>query len=154
MFTTPAGKPSVSASSSANMPFTSAVWPAIFTTLVQPAASAGASGRTARTTGEFQGTMMPATDGLAQRLPVQAGGDLGAAPGVGERERGRVAQLRDRQVDLQARLGQGLAGPLPPPAAEPTAPALEQVGHLQEDATAQLPVARPRRRPEGAPRRL
>jgi hypothetical protein len=43
------------------MPLTSAVWPGIFTALVQPAASAGASERTTSTTGEFQGTMMPAT---------------------------------------------------------------------------------------------
>src|SRR5690606_3761572 len=61
MLSTPAGNDGQAASSSANLPLVSAVCAAIFTTAVHPAASAGANDRTARTTGEFQGTITPAT---------------------------------------------------------------------------------------------
>jgi hypothetical protein len=61
MLTTPAGSDVVAATASANNALVSAVWPGILATVVQPAPMAGPRARTSRTTGEFHGTMMPAT---------------------------------------------------------------------------------------------
>ncbi|WFR73396.1 hypothetical protein P9209_06755 [Prescottella defluvii] len=61
MLSTPAGRDGQSARSSASRALTRAVCAAIFITTVQPAASAGAKDRTASTTGEFHGTITPAT---------------------------------------------------------------------------------------------
>lgn len=58
---TPGGREGHSASSSVSRVLTRAVCAAIFMTTVQPAARAGANERTARTTGEFHGTITPAT---------------------------------------------------------------------------------------------
>ncbi len=61
MFTAPAGSDGASAMIRATMALVCAVCPGIFTTVVVPAASAGARERIISTTGEFHGTMMPAT---------------------------------------------------------------------------------------------
>ncbi len=64
-----------SAKISCKMPFTKPVWPGSFTTAVQPAASAGAKERTESTTGEFHGTMTPAT-------PIASATELMCRPGL------------------------------------------------------------------------
>ncbi len=71
---TPAGRPATSDRISCSSPFTRPVWPGSFTTAVHPAASAGASERAASTTGEFQGTITPAT-------PMASGTELMCRPG-------------------------------------------------------------------------
>src|SRR5690625_1655876 len=58
---TPAGSLVALLTISASRAFTKAVCAGIFTTAVQPAARAGAEDRTDNTTGEFQGTLAPAT---------------------------------------------------------------------------------------------
>ena len=61
MLTTPRGSDSTSAMIRETRLATSAVGPGIFTATVFPAASAGASDRISRMTGEFHGTMIPTT---------------------------------------------------------------------------------------------
>ncbi len=61
MLTTPGGSDPTSAMIWDNRLATSAVWPGILTATVLPAESAGASDRTNRATGAFQGTMIATT---------------------------------------------------------------------------------------------
>src|SRR4051812_31044830 len=61
MLTTPLGKLLVAAIASMIRELVKAVWPGSLTTVVQPAAKAGAKARISSAIGEFQGTMMPAT---------------------------------------------------------------------------------------------
>jgi len=60
MFSTPGGKPA-SSSSSPSLSAVSEVSSAGLSTIVQPAASAGAIFMQVRTMGEFQGTIAPTT---------------------------------------------------------------------------------------------
>ena len=61
MLITPRGKLFTSVNTRLMSAFTCAVCPGIFMTVVQPAASAGASDRMRSATGEFHGTLIPAT---------------------------------------------------------------------------------------------
>ena len=58
---TPRGRLVTSLMTSLMSALSCAVWPGIFTTVVQPAARAGASERISKATGAFHGTLMPAT---------------------------------------------------------------------------------------------
>ncbi|MNE58364.1 hypothetical protein D3C80_1533870 [compost metagenome] len=73
MFKIPPGRSFASARILARTLAICAAWPGILTTTAQPAASAGAKERTARMTGEFQGTIIPATPigwrRITERLP-------------------------------------------------------------------------------------